>query len=268
MKTILLPTDFSENSQMAAEFAIHNLQEKDTTFVLLHVYDIPRGGTSGLFYLLEELRNQGLKGIADFKTLLDKKHKAQNLKIETDVLQGNFADQTAKLAKEINADCTVVGTKGSSGIKEVLVGSNTLQLMKTTEIPLYIIPENYKSLAFDKVILTYDGNKIDSETTKEVNYFAKKHKLPLELLHVRLKEESPVQNWDEVKSHFVGIDVDIHECWGESLEEGLQKGTENSEGIMVMTYRKKSFWERFFNISDSRKAVMHAKLPMLIVPEK
>lgn len=267
MKTILMPTDFSNNSLLACDFAIKKLGETDTNYVINYVYNIPMGGTSGLFYLMEELQKQGKADLKEFKIKLENEYKANNLQVETHLIQGNFSDETTRLAEQINASCIVVGTKGSTGLKEVLVGSNTLQLIKTTKHPLYIIPENYKEIKLTKVIIAYDGDEMDPKTAAEANYFAKKHKLPIELLHIRLKDESPLQNWEEVKAHFKGIEVDVHEVWGENIEDGLKKGTENAEGILVMTYRKKSFWERFFNISDTRNAVMQARLPMLIVPE-
>jgi len=268
MKKILLPTDFSKNSLMACHFAIHLLKEKETKFILNHVYDIPRGGTSGLFYLMEELQKQGKEGLKEFKSqLLSDFEEIDEAEIETHLLQGDFADQTTRLAEELKVDCIVMGTKGSTGLKEVLVGSSTLQLMKNSKQPLYIVPKNYQSIKMDKLIVAYDGKGLDKKTAEKVRYFSKKHNLPIELLHVRLDEEPPIQDWTEVKKILKDYPIDIHESWGENLEEGLKKGLEGSEGLLVMTFRKKSFWERFFNISDCRNAVMHAELPILIVPE-
>tara|TARA_R110002096_G_scaffold21498_3_gene69840 strand:- start:1480 stop:2283 length:804 start_codon:yes stop_codon:yes gene_type:complete len=267
MKTILLPTDFSNNSLLACDFAVSKLGEKDTNYVLNYVYNIPMGGTSGLFYLMEELQKQGKADLKEFKHKIETDFQLNESQVESHLIQGNFVDETTNLAEQVNASCIVVGTKGSSGLKEVLVGSNTLQLIKSTKHTLYIVPENYKELMLNKIIIAYDGKEMDPKTAKEAIYFAKKHQLPIELLHIRLKDESPIQDWSKIKSFFTGIEVDVHEVWGESIEDGLKKGTEKAEGILVMTYRKKSFWERFFNISDTRDAVMQAKLPMLIVPE-
>lgn len=268
MKKILLPTDFSKNSLMACHFAINFLKEPNTTFILNYVYDIPVGGTSGLFYLMEELQKQGKKDLEEFKHQLLEDFKEEEVKVETNLIKGGFAEQTTRLAEDLNVDCIVMGTKGSSAIKEVLVGSNTLQLMKKAKQPLYIIPENYKTSDIEKLIVAFDGKGLDQSTAKEVTYLSKKHELDIEILHVRIDDESPIQDWKEIKQTLDGFSLDIHESWGENVEEGLKKGIKGAKGLLVMTFRKKTFWERFFNISDCRDTVMHAELPILIVPEK
>lgn len=268
MKTILLPTDFSENSLMAADFATEYLSEKGTSLVLAHVYDIPRGGTSGLFYLLEELQKQAEKNMAEFLQNLTERYKGKELEFETVVLQGNFADQCNALAKRFEVGAIVMGTKGASGLKEALIGSNTVDLMRELKYPLYVIPENYKDKSIKELIMSFDGKSdIQTNLVTPIVNFANKHQLPINLLHIRVKEEDPVQDWTSLRNAFEGIKLDIQESWGNTLEEGLKKATSEAEALLVMVRRKQTFWERFFNISDSRKAVLHAELPMLIVPE-
>jgi nucleotide-binding universal stress UspA family protein len=268
MKTILLPTDFSENSLMAADFAVEYLCEKGTSLVLAHVYDIPRGGTSGLFYLLEELQKQAEKNMVEFLQKLEKRYEEKELELKQVVLQGNFADQCNALAKRFEVEAIVMGTKGASGLKEALIGSNTVDLMRELKYPLYVIPENYKDKSIKELIMSFDGkSELPASLVAPITAFANKRQLPIRLLHVRVKEEDPVQNWTSLRNAFEGIKLDIQESWGESLEEGLKKATDEAEALLVMVRRKQTFWERFFNISDSRKAVLHAELPMLIVPE-
>lgn len=267
MKTILLPTDFSENSLAACHFAINMLGDDQTKFILNYVYDIPRGGTSGLFYLMEELHKQGEKDLKEFSNRVKSDFKERNLTIETRLDQGNFADQTTKIAENLEVDCIAMGSKGTTALKEVLVGSNTLALMKETKKPLYIIPQNYKDSLCEKVIVAFDGGEMSEKTTYHASYFAKKHQLDVEFLHVRKNEEPPVQDWSEVKERFKDLNIDFHESWGENLEEGLKKGIKDTKGLLVMTIHKPSFWERFFNISDTRNTVMQAEIPVLVVHE-
>ena len=268
MNTILLPTDFSKNALMAADFAVTKLANESTTFILTHVYDIPRGGTSGLFYLLEELKKQAEKDLANFTSLLQERFKDKKIKLEVQLSQGDFAERTMLIAKEFKADCIVMGTKGSSGIKEVLIGSSTIDMMKQLKIPLYIVPENIQDIEIEKVILSFDGKPLNEMASKAISNFVNQHQTPLQLLHVRIGADAlPIQDWSELKGSFSGSKIELHESYGESLEEGLKKGTEGAKGLLVMIKRKQSFWERFFNISDCQKAVMNTSLPMLIIPE-
>jgi len=267
MHKILIPTDFSENAMMAVDFAIDQLMNEDSELYLINIYQVPHGGNSGFFYLLDELQKQAKNGMEEFKIEVVNRHPEKSLKIDSEVAQGNFSDQCNAIAKKIDADCIVMGTKGASGVKEVLIGSNTADLMNNLEVPLYVVPKDFKDKSIKEMILSYDGSGISIKVAPPILKFAKKHQLPLELLHVRVEEDSPIQDWSDAKSLFEGIKVDLHESWGKSYEEGLKRGIENREAILVMIKRKKSFWERFFNISDTRKVVMHAELPILVIPE-
>lgn len=267
MKTILLPTDFSNNALMAADFAVSKLLGGPAKLILTHIYDIPRGGTSGLFYLMEELQKQAETDIAEFKTTLEKRYDQAALQIDVRLSQGDFAERCNQIANELEVDCIVMGTKGSSGIKEVLIGSNTISLMKRLTKPLYVIPENVKELEIEEIVLSFDGNAINQSVKQEINTFLGLHDLPLRLLHVRINDDNPIQDWSETKEAFNATDLSLHEAHGETFEEGLKQGIQDAKALLVMIKRKQSFWERFFNQSDSQKAVMQTELPILVVPE-
>ncbi len=266
MRTILLPTDFSNNALMAADFAAKELCKTKTKLILAHVYDIPRGGTSGLFYLLEELQKQAEKDILELESNLKLRYQNLDLEIETQLSQGSFAERITAMANSLNVDCIVMGTKGSSGIREVLIGSSTLSLMKRLEKPLYIVPET-KSMPIKEVILSIDGKPIQENTLNEAVHFTKLHNLTLQLLHVRIKDAAPIQDWSIFKKHFVGLDLNMHESYGENIEEGIRNGTEDYQPLLVMIKRQHGFWERFFTQSNTQKMVMHANMPMLILAE-
>ena len=63
MKTILIPTDFSENSMKAIEFAADFFDQKESKLIICNVYDIPMGGASRMFTLMEQLRKQAEQNI-------------------------------------------------------------------------------------------------------------------------------------------------------------------------------------------------------------
>lgn len=266
MKTILLPTDFSNNALIAADFAANKLCIAKTKLVITHVYDIPRGGTSGLFYLLEELQKQAEKDISELKSTLEKRYQHLDVEIETQLSQGSFAERITNIANSLNVDCIVMGTKGTSALKEVFIGSSTISLMKRLEKPLYIVPES-EDLEIKEVILCTDGENFKKATVQEAISFTQAHQLSIQLLHIRMKESDLIQDWSELKKPFEGLDVDMHEAFGESLEEGLKNGTIDYQPLLVMIKRQHGFWDRFFTQSKSQKMVMHSNRPILILPE-
>ncbi len=267
MKTIVFPTDFSEDAFKALEFAVKYLKSDETQFIFVNVYQIPAGAASGTFYLLEELKRQSESEMKTFIQKVNAHFSEHPLDIVDKVLQGDFETQCNAVAMQYKADCIIMGTKGASGIKEVLVGSNTVSLVSGLKVPLFVIPFHYLDIPMNQFIFTYDGNPIADVAGLLVRKFGKWFNLPVKALHVYSEPDEEIKNWNAVKTLFEGLDFSSEEQMGISLEEGLKEVVQNETGVLCMIRHKQSFWERLFNQSDSRKMVMHAKLPVLVIPE-
>lgn len=268
MKTIIIPTDFSQNSIKAIDFAADYFNQAGNRFIICHVYDIPVGGTSGLFTLLEQLRLQAEKDMKELMSMLEEKYAGKHFSFESKVLQGNFEDEVKALSKSKQADFAILGTKGASGMKDILIGSNAATLLKNVDLPIFAIPTNYDKSAINEIIFSYDGNAVEQQDVQLMVDFSKENNLSIKVLHVRTEDESPIQNWNELEALFDDKHISLHELAAKNYQEGLKKGIEGSNSILVLIRRKKSFWERLVNDSDTQKAVRHFQLPILVLPDK
>lgn len=267
MKTIVYPTDFSENAYKAFDFAVKYLHTNESRFIFVNVYQIPAGAASGTFYLLDELRQQAEKEMEAFVKKVREDYKSVNLTIDSKVLQGDFETQCNAVALQYKADCIVMGTKGASGLKEVLVGSNTVSLVSGLKVPLFVIPFNFMEKEMDQFIFTYDGNTITEKAGSIVRKFGEWFNLPVRAIHIYSEPNEEIKNWNAVKSIFEKLTFSTEEQMGVNLEEGLKEIVQTESGVLCMIRHHQSFWEWLFNKSDSRKMVMHANLPVLVVPE-
>ena len=267
MKTILIPTDFSENSLNAFEFAADFFNQAENKFLVCNVYDIPRGGTSGLFTLLQQLKEQAEKNMEEFMSMLSAKYADKHFNLDSRVLQGNFEDAVAYLAEKVEADFVVMGTKGSSGIKDKLIGSNAASVLKTIKLPVFAIPTNYNKAAINQICFSYDGAAVDQNDVKLMLEVAKQHELPIKVLHVNLKNDSPIQNWPELEKLFGQHKALLQEVAAENYEEGLKIGIEGEKDMLVLIRRKKSFWEWLINDSDTQKVIKHFQIPIMVLPD-
>jgi len=60
--------------------------------------------------------------------------------IETVVKEGDYAESILETAKEIKADMIVMGTHSRKGLDKVLLGSVAEKVLRSSTIPLFIIP--------------------------------------------------------------------------------------------------------------------------------
>ena len=116
-------------------------------------------------------------------------------------------------------------------------------------------------------IFTYDGTVPSQEAQKNLSKFAAWFNIPVNAVHVITEENPKIENWDQVRAQFEGLDFIADEIEGMELEAGLKEIIEKNEGLLCMIHHKQSFWDKLFNTSDSRKLVMHANMPVLVIPE-
>ena len=60
--------------------------------------------------------------------------------IKTIQKEGDFAQMILETAKEMKADCIVMGSHSQKWLENIVMGSVTEDVLRKTTIPLYIIP--------------------------------------------------------------------------------------------------------------------------------
>src|SRR5690606_32726421 len=130
MKKIIVPVDFSEHSEYALEAASMLAKKNNAEILALHMLEISdavltkannmKQMESILFLRLAEQK------IEEF---LNKEY-LKDIKVTPIVKHFKVFSEVNDVAKENNADLIVMGSQGASGIKEVLVGSNTEKVVR------------------------------------------------------------------------------------------------------------------------------------------
>jgi nucleotide-binding universal stress UspA family protein len=122
--TILVPVDFSEHSGQALEYAIELAQKFEARLELLHCYPINIGGISPYGVVLPESFERDCREAANqqLEQWLEKA-RAGGVPVTGSVTPMFASEAIAQQAKESGADLIVMGTRGLTGLKHVLLGS-------------------------------------------------------------------------------------------------------------------------------------------------
>jgi nucleotide-binding universal stress UspA family protein len=137
-KTILCPTDFSEESYRAIEYGLRFAKASDGTLLLAHVIHVPSGelyrpdghiltfdqARQRTTALLEELRQQRLGNYPKCELLID-------IGDPHDVLLG--------MAKQRNADLIVIATHGRSGLEHLVMGNVAEKIIRHAPCPVFVV---------------------------------------------------------------------------------------------------------------------------------
>lgn len=151
MKNILIPTDFSENAWNALKYAQQLLQKTKCNFYLLHVSEFINHPVSPVFiedYEGKQVEEFTIPSKVQLGHLLNKvettfansKHKYSSIHEN-----GFFLEAIKKNIVEKKIDLIVMGTKGISGLRKRIIGSNAGDVITKVKCNTLIIP---KGVAF------------------------------------------------------------------------------------------------------------------------
>ena len=150
MRKILLPTDFSENSMNAINYAVDLFKYDICDFYFMHAYQddiyanevlLTRETLDSIIAINSKKSEEQLKHTVKLATNISNNPRHTHHIISSNNL---LLDEANKIVDELNIDIIIMGTKGKTNNKKLTFGSHTLQVLKYVQCPLLAIPENYK----------------------------------------------------------------------------------------------------------------------------
>lgn len=163
MKKILLPTDFSENSKNAIDYAMLLCKNWDCTFYILNVQkqsefildDLMSAPPNASIY--QAISQDNEKELNQLVLDLKKQHKNKNYSFITLFDFDSLTDSINQTVTLKNIDLIIMGTNGATGAKEVVFGSNTINVIRKVNCPILTIPENYKFSKIESVLFSTEN---------------------------------------------------------------------------------------------------------------
>ena len=124
VKTVLIATDFSENAQPAVDAAITVAKQFGAELHLVHAFQTPVPIVSPYEIVLPAgLLEQARESAARSLRAIQEKISSEGLTATTHLTDAPAAPAIARLAGELGVDLVVMGTRGNTGLKHILLGS-------------------------------------------------------------------------------------------------------------------------------------------------
>ncbi len=137
IKKLLLGIDGSENSYKAASFAA-DLAEKLGASVTL-IYVASEKSTVG--FIAKPTYTSGENVLAGGRLDPPKRYlEERNVPFDTVVEMGDPADVILRVADQ-GYDAIVVGARGLSGLREMVMGSVSQKIVQNSKIPVLVVPK-------------------------------------------------------------------------------------------------------------------------------
>jgi nucleotide-binding universal stress UspA family protein len=142
IKRVIHPTDFSENSKEALEFALAICEWHKADLTLLHVCEVLEFAPPEYYMDKDEVSRQLKERIDAAKKELDRVaagHRKPTFRIQPLVVTGKPFVEIIRVAKEQNADMIVLGTHGRTGLAHILIGSTSEKVVRKAPCPVLTV---------------------------------------------------------------------------------------------------------------------------------
>jgi len=141
MRRVLIALDYDPSAKKVAEVGYSMAKDMGAEITLVHV--IVDLVVYSLTYLnMGPLQSDsGMQLMDASQQFLEKtKQYLGDTTIQTLIKEGDFSDAILETAKEIKADCIVMGSHSQKWLENIVVGSVTNEVLRKTTIPMFIVP--------------------------------------------------------------------------------------------------------------------------------
>ncbi|MEZ4779058.1 MAG: universal stress protein [Flavobacteriaceae bacterium] len=271
MKKILVPIDFSNHSEYALEVAATLAKKHQAGIVALHMMGLSEAVINkedsqdmmeAMFYMkLAEKR---------FHEFLDKDY-LKGISLETTVQNYKHFNEIDSVAHEFQCDLIVMGSHGSSGLKEIFVGSNTEKVVRTSEIPVLVVKHKVKEIALNTIVLASNFDEEGIVAFRKAKKLVDSLGATLKLVFVntpgdgfRSTKEISAKTKNFLEAAKVQDEIDITQYNAYTVEEGVFEYSNSikADAIAMPTHGRKGI-AHFFSGSISEDLVNHSRLPVI-----
>jgi universal stress protein A len=142
IRTILVPLDFSSNSDHALDVAADLATLFGASLHLLHAQHVPALAMSPYGAALpqgvwDELREGARRELEERRARVA----ARDLEAHAHLATGQPSGAIQQSARELGADLIVIGTRGRTGLAHVLLGSVAERTLRTATCPVLTVKE-------------------------------------------------------------------------------------------------------------------------------
>lgn len=269
MKKIVAPVDFSEPSVNAAKYAIQLAGDiPDASVTLYYVYEtiIAGSDSSPLLVDPDARKHLALVALSNLKRELES---VTTVPVEVVAEEGRLAEALERFVKRNEIDLIVMGITGSSKIEQLLIGSNTLNVISKDICPVFIVPGEASYKKINRVVFTSDLKDVESSTPlRPLKKFLDQFHPELYLVHVTPVHEGVPEGEQEQKrkleSMLEGYSPKAFFVLGENFASGVEDfaGERNAQ-IIITVPRRHSFLGSLFKASHTKKLAFNSEIPIL-----
>lgn len=271
MKSILVPTDFSDCAKYASDLAMQLAKRSHSMLHYVHLLDVPVDWLytgAGMDERYPNVNNRVKKARRALNLLAEAAEK-QGIQVKTDIEYDQSYTMVIKYADQHAIDLIVMGSHGASGLKELFIGSYTQKIVRSTLVPVLVIKRPQDQLHIRDVVLAYDfETEAYDQFKKAMEYVVLiQAKIHLVFINTPANFKGTPEISQKMKEYTLLMpelvsSAEIYNSFG--FEQGLLSFCREKEaGMIIMITCGRQGLNRFLNSSVTERVINHVDIPVM-----
>jgi len=272
VKTILVPTDFSDKANRAIDYAVLIAAKSKARIVLLHVIELPYGTNLQQEKIRKEYEKVSKPSLKAAEQRVKIGLKGARVKVEGLMRMGAPVTTIVQMANELQVDLICMGNRITSGLRRFVFDTTTSGVIDLTSCPVLATTSKLPEVKLERMLFATDFKENDLHILKKATDLAREFKSFIYVLHIRTKP-----SFDE-KLRCIGFETltrkvvdykNLHfkQFQSSDVEEGFDKAiAEIYPDLIILTHQNRSFFDAVFGSNVVDDLVYRAEIPVLVYP--
>lgn len=280
MRNVLIPTDFSDNSLNACDYALQFFKDQTCNIHLLHIVKPENGADQETQWnasptVVENVNlKPSIKKLQEIAEIMRVKHQNENYRFFTVAQYGYFVDEVRNQLSEKNIDFIVMGTTGTSEGKKTLIGSNAADIITKVKCTTLVIPEKARFNTPKVIVFPSDFTTTYSvQNLEPLLEILDRYNATLNALYVNGERNQPLVTQKETnRDYFIDCfhnkKLSFVYLTNGNLDEGIDSFIKSSDIDMIaMMGKKLNFFHQLLFKPNIEEVTFQTNVPFLILHE-
>lgn len=269
MKKIIVPVDFSPQSEYALKTAASLARKHDAEILVVHMLELNLGLNSTPEAVNQEYTVFLIKTAERRLNEFLVRPYLKGVKVTPIIKHYKVFSELNEIAKKHGADMVVMGSNGSDGLKEIFVGSNAEKVVRHSYVPVLVVKNEYSDFKIDRLVFASDFELKGLKAFEKIRAFAELVSAKLDLVYINtpygdfLSTDDAYERINKFLAEANLVDqVEIYNDY--SVEMGILNYSKANaaDAIAISTHGRKGL-SHFFNGSIGEDVTNHAKIPVV-----
>ncbi len=263
MRTIIAPTDFSDISMNAVNYAADMSLALNAKLLILHATELPINAGSIYTEPTEdeikiENRLDALK-----KNILERT--GNKIPVNSHQVSGLIENEIIKMCDYQNPLAIVMATKGTSIKVQFFIGSITVYLSKNLKYPVIVVPRNASYKPINKIVLATDLENLYDLPVEKISNIVSMFNAKLDIVHVYKtdgKFDVMTSRISELTNYLKALNPQFHFIKNKNVYNAITDFAKKNAADLILTFPKK---HAFFHKSESKELIFNAPFAVMTI---